>query len=47
CMCGDVLMGKVSSEDCPLFGKVCSPMNPQGACMVSTEGSCYQKYLAR
>ena len=24
-----------------LFGKVCTPQTPQGACMVSTEGSCF------
>ena len=45
CRCSEVLMGKISSQDCPLFGKVCTPLNPQGACMVSTEGSCHQKYV--
>jgi hydrogenase expression/formation protein HypD len=47
CRCDQVLMGKISSYECPLFGKVCTPLNPQGACMVSSEGSCYQRYLNR
>ena len=46
CKCEDVLMGNISSRQCPLFGKICNPMFPQGACMVSEEGSCYQNYLA-
>ncbi len=41
CRCGDILMGKAKPTDCPLFGKVCNPANPQGACMVSYEGSCF------
>ncbi len=44
CRCSEVLMGKISSEECPLFKKVCTPMTPQGACMVSPEGSCAQKF---
>ncbi len=47
CRCDQVLMGKISSKECPLFGKVCTPLSPQGACMVSSEGSCYQNYLNR
>ncbi len=41
CRCHQILMGKLKPNDCPLFGKVCTPMTPQGACMVSTEGSCF------
>ena len=41
CRCGDVIIGRISPADCPLFGKVCTPQNPQGACMVSEEGSCH------
>lgn len=46
CKCGDVLKGKVIPFDCPLFGKKCTPENPAGACMVSSEGTCaaYYKY---
>ncbi len=46
CRCGDVLKGRISPADCPLFGKKCTPAAPVGPCMVSTEGSCaaYFKY---
>ena len=47
CRCGDILMGKAKPTDCPLFGKVCTPMSPEGACMVSEEGSCFNAYLVR
>ncbi|WP_051524619.1 hydrogenase formation protein HypD [Pseudobutyrivibrio sp. MD2005] len=47
CRCGEILMGKASPVDCPLFGKVCTPMTPEGACMVSEEGSCFNAYLVR
>ncbi|MCD8151720.1 MAG: hydrogenase formation protein HypD [Clostridiales bacterium] len=40
CRCGDVLQGKCKPSDCGLFGKVCTPQHPVGACMVSNEGSC-------
>ena len=40
CKCGDVLRGLIRSEQCPMFGKVCKPMNPMGPCMVSAEGNC-------
>ncbi|HEC97409.1 MAG TPA: hydrogenase formation protein HypD, partial [Nitrospirae bacterium] len=48
CACGDVLKGIKIPTDCPLYGKKCTPENPVGACMVSTEGSCsaYYKYEA-
>ena len=44
CRCGDVLRGIIKSEQCPLFGKVCKPMNPMGPCMVSAEGNCSIAY---
>jgi hydrogenase expression/formation protein HypD len=49
CRCGDVLMGRITPEQCPLFGKVCTPADPVGACMVSSEGTCsaYYKYSIR
>lgn len=40
CRCGEVITGRTSPEDCPLFGKVCTPVFPVGPCMVSSEGSC-------
>ena len=45
CCCDKVLMGRMKPTQCPLFGKVCSPLRPQGACMVSTEGNCYTYYV--
>ena len=45
CCCSQILMGKMEPKDCPLFRTVCNPQNPQGACMVSEEGSCCQYYL--
>jgi len=44
CKCGEVLSGKMAPPDCPLFGKICTPQNPTGPCMVSTEGSCAAWY---
>ncbi len=44
CRCGELLMGKIIPFDCPLFGKVCTPLNPIGPCMVSGEGSCATYY---
>lgn len=46
CRCGDVLRGVITPNECPLFGKACTPENPVGPCMVSSEGSCaaYWKY---
>ena len=40
CCCDKILMGKMKPKQCPLFGKTCKPLTPQGACMVSEEGSC-------
>ncbi|MFH0803266.1 MAG: hydrogenase formation protein HypD [bacterium] len=40
CLCGQILRGLKSPEDCPLFGRECLPENPVGACMVSSEGTC-------
>ncbi len=47
CRCAQVLTGSILPSDCPLFGTVCSPVSPQGACMVSTEGSCYNWFIGR
>ena len=40
CRCGDVLRGIMAPNECPLFRRVCTPENPVGPCMVSSEGSC-------
>lgn len=44
CRCGDVLQGKCKPSDCKVFGKVCTPLHPVGACMVSSEGACSAYY---
>ncbi len=44
CRCGDVLQGKIKPKGCPLFGKLCTPEHPVGACMVSSEGACSAFY---
>lgn len=44
CRCGNVLRGEITPSDCPLFGKVCTPLSPVGACMVSGEGACSAFY---
>ncbi len=44
CLCGEVLKGKISPSECPLFGTACTPEDPVGACMVSSEGSCAAAY---
>ena len=45
CSCGDVLKGKLTPAECPLFGTVCTPINPIGPCMVSSEGACAARYI--
>jgi hydrogenase expression/formation protein HypD len=40
CECPKVLRGLMEPTECKLFGTVCSPDNPMGACMVSSEGAC-------
>lgn len=44
CRCGDVLRGAITPAECGLFRKVCSPENPIGPCMVSSEGACAAYY---
>ena len=45
CRCGDVLQGKCKPSDCKVFGKVCTPQHPVGACMVSNEGACSAYFM--
>jgi len=44
CDCADVLRGIKKPTDCKLFEKVCTPENPLGSCMVSSEGACAAVY---
>jgi len=45
CRCGDVICGRCRPADCPLFGGACTPEDPVGPCMVSSEGACSAAYL--
>jgi hydrogenase expression/formation protein HypD len=40
CECGAILRGVKRPAECRLFGTVCTPENPIGSCMVSSEGAC-------
>lgn len=40
CACGDILKGRMLPPQCPLYGKRCTPLQPVGPCMVSSEGTC-------
>jgi hydrogenase expression/formation protein HypD len=40
CLCGSVIAGRASPEECELFGAACTPETPVGPCMVSSEGTC-------
>ncbi len=45
CICGSVIRGLAEPRQCPLFGRVCTPEHPAGACMVSQyEGACAIAY---
>ena len=44
CRCGDILRGIMQPSECPLFAKACTPENPIGPCMVSSEGACAAHY---
>ena len=44
CECGAILRGLKRPTDCRLFGTVCTPDNPMGSCMVSSEGACAAHY---
>lgn len=44
CECGAILRGVKKPQDCKIFGTVCTPENPVGSCMVSSEGACAAHY---
>lgn len=46
CACGEVLRGVKRPTQCKLYGRICTPEEPYGPCMVSSEGTCaaYYKY---
>ena len=47
CRCGEVLRGVLDPGECALFGGRCTPEDPVGACMVSSEGACAARYRYR
>ena len=47
CLSGEVLRGHIRPNDCPAFGAICTPENPLGAPMVSSEGACAAYYRYR
>jgi hydrogenase expression/formation protein HypD len=47
CRSGEVLQGLIKPHECAAFGTQCTPRNPLGATMVSTEGACAAYYLYR
>jgi hydrogenase expression/formation protein HypD len=44
CISGQILKGLKKPHECPAFGKECTPQNPLGATMVSSEGACAAYY---
>jgi len=44
CLCGNILTGLNAPQDCKLFGSACTPRDPIGPCMVSSEGACAAQY---
>lgn len=44
CRCGQVITGKADPTDCPAFATRCTPLDPIGPCMVSSEGTCAAWY---
>ena len=44
CRCGDVLRGALRPAECAQFGTRCTPSDPLGPCMVSSEGACAAAY---
>ena len=46
CRSGEVLKGTLKPNQCPAFGKECTPRTPLGATMVSSEGACAAYYNA-
>jgi hydrogenase expression/formation protein HypD len=47
CRSGEVLQGLIKPHECAAFGTSCTPRNPLGATMVSSEGACAAYYLYR
>ncbi|SKB78575.1 hydrogenase expression/formation protein HypD [Lachnospiraceae bacterium] len=46
CHCSKIITGEEDSTQCPLFRRVCTPEHPKGACMVSQEGACFNRFIS-
>ena len=44
CCCSSVITGEADPASCPLFSSACTPGQPVGACMVSQEGACFNRF---
>ncbi|OQY07880.1 MAG: hydrogenase formation protein HypD [Desulfobacteraceae bacterium 4572_123] len=44
CACGEILTGVKTPPQCSLYKSICTPINPVGPCMVSSEGTCAAYY---
>jgi hydrogenase expression/formation protein HypD len=44
CACGEILTGVIIPPQCSLYKSLCTPINPVGPCMVSSEGTCAAYY---
>lgn len=44
CECAAILRGEKQPQQCRIFGTACTPDNPIGSCMVSSEGACAAHY---
>ncbi len=47
CQCHRVMLGEIEPEECGLFGRSCTPKDPFGPCMVSSEGTCRARFAYR
>ncbi|MDJ0931245.1 hydrogenase formation protein HypD [Breoghania sp.] len=45
CACAEIVRGLKRPEQCPLFGRACTPDDPIGSCMISSEGECAAHWL--
>jgi hydrogenase expression/formation protein HypD len=45
CRCAEITLGLARPSECAVFGKLCTPDNPYGPCMVSHEGTCRAWYV--
>ncbi len=44
CRCSEIILGIKAPYECKLFGVSCTPDNPLGPCMISSEGACSAHY---